>query len=127
MSMEVKYVNLLHAKGECVFKMLGRTAVKKNKWFVLCCTVSLIQRAKLILMQYIVLALSLCYTAYCFHVWVTENAQHFRQHRKKKGGKTGFFCHYMTGMVHSSKENLDWKERFQLEPCVAKPTPIGLE
>lgn len=107
MSVEVKYVNLMHAEGECMLKMLGRTAVKKNKLFVLCCTASLIQHAKLILMQYIVLAL------HCplLHVWVIQNAQLFRQYKKRN--KLGFFHHNISSMVHSSQEKLDWKELFQ--------------
>lgn len=113
MSMEVKYVNLLCAEGECMLKMLGRTAVRKNKRFVLCCKVSLIQHAKLILMQYIVLAPCLHYAAYCFYVWVNQDAQHFRQHRK--WDKPGFFhCSLTSSMVHSGEGPLDWKEQFQL-------------
>lgn len=55
MAMAVQYVNLLRAEDKCVLKMLGRTAGGKNKQCVFCCKVSLIQHAKLILMQHTVL------------------------------------------------------------------------
>lgn len=58
------------------------------------------------------LAPCLHYTAYCFHVWVIPNAQHFRQHRKRD--KPGFFHRSVTSMVHSSKAPVDWKEGLQL-------------
>lgn len=83
MSMRVKYVNLLHAEGDCVLKMLGRTAVTKNKQPVLCCKVSLIQHAELLLMWYIVLALSYCLLLPCVN---NSNSTLFQPRNRDKPG-----------------------------------------